>query len=128
MEEGTGTGLGKFSPRSGAPQVSHATRFDRGEWQVQLVRALRPADTTATPLAPGQAIPIAFFAADGSNGEDEVRGAVSAWYAVYLEVPTPTRVYVQPIVAGLLTAGLGIVLVIRAQRREPRVGGSNSEA
>ena len=31
VEEGTGTGLGKFSPRSGAPQVSHATRFDRGE-------------------------------------------------------------------------------------------------
>ena len=49
-----------------------------------------------------------------------LRGAVSAWYAIYLDVPTPGRVYVQPIVAVLLTAELGLFVIIRAQRRERR--------
>ena len=52
---------------------------------------------------------------------DEIRGAVSTWYAVYLDVPTPTRVFVAPIAMIALSAGLGMLLVTRAQRRE-RVG------
>jgi hypothetical protein len=103
-------------------------RFENGEWQLQLSGPLEPADTGASPtFRPGQAIPIAFFAADGSNGEGEVRGAVSAWYSIYLEVPTPAKVYIQPVLAGLLTAGFGIFVVLRAQRREPHAGSSNLE-
>jgi hypothetical protein len=60
--------------------------------------------------------------ADGSNGEDGVRGAVSTWYAVHLDEPTPARVYAAPAATALLTAGLGMLLVVRAQRREPRGG------
>ena len=56
----------------------------------------------------------------GVNGETDVRGAVSAWYAVYLDVPTPPAVYVTPVVAVILTAGLGLVVVKRAQQRERR--------
>lgn len=119
VQEGAESGLGQFAPQSGPPQVTHAARFDQGEWQVQFTRALAPADSGAAPVfTPGVAIPIAFYAADGSNGEDPVKGAVSAWYAIYLDVPTPGRVYVQPIVAVLLTAGLGLFVVYRAQRRE----------
>ena len=119
VQEGSGTGLGQFAPSAGPAQVTHAARFDQGEWQLQLTRALVPADTGAGPaFSTGTAIPIAFYAADGSNGEDPVRGAVSAWYAIYLDVPTPGRVYVQPVIAVLLTAGLGLFVVIRAQRRE----------
>jgi hypothetical protein len=44
--------------------------------------------------------------------------AVSSWYAVYLDEPTPATVYVSPILAMVLTAGLGLVVVWRAQRRE----------
>jgi hypothetical protein len=99
--------------------VTHAARYEQGEWQVQFTRALVPADSGAAPrFDAGIAIPIAFYAADGSNGEDAVKGSVSAWYAIYLDVPTPSRVYVQPVVAVLLTAGLGLFVVIRAQRRE----------
>jgi hypothetical protein len=68
----------------------------------------------------GEAIPIAFLAADGSNGEDAARAAVSAWYAVYLDTPTPTGVYVIPVVTALVTAGLGGLAVARAQRRGAR--------
>jgi len=87
-----------------------------------------PADTSkAPPFVAGRAIPIAFFAADGSNGEDAVRGAVSGWYSIYLDVPTPTRVYVAPGLTMLLTAGLGLMLVRQAQRRERNAERSNPE-
>jgi DMSO reductase family type II enzyme heme b subunit len=118
VDEGVTTGLGTFMPRSGTPQVTHGARFADGEWRLQLTRALVPADTTTAPTLPvGRAIPIAFFAGDGSNGEDEVRGAVSAWYALYLDVPRSSRVYVAPLSAMVLTAGLGILVVRNARRR-----------
>lgn len=125
---GTGTGLGQFTADAGASQLTHAARFVNGEWQVQITRALVSADTARAPsFVAGRALPIAFFAADGSNGEDAVRGAVSAWYAVYLDVETPTRVYVAPGLTMLLTAGLGLMLVRQAQRRERNSERSNSE-
>lgn len=117
-EEGTGTGLGRFAALSGASEMTHAASFTDGRWHVQFTRALVPADTTASPtFGVGRAIPIAFFAGDGSNGETGARGAVSAWYAIYLDVPTPPTVYVMPLVAVLLTAGLGLVVVWRAQQQ-----------
>jgi hypothetical protein len=77
------------------------------------------ADTaSALGFRPGVAIPIAFFAWDGSNGESGAQMAVSSWYSIYLEEPTPTTVYVSPVLAMLVTAGLGVLVVWRAQRRE----------
>ena len=72
------------------------------------------------PRSPGRAVPVALFVADGSNGEDDVRSAVSTWYAIHLDVPTPARVYAAPVVTVLLTAGLGLLLITRAQRSETR--------
>ncbi|HUF27936.1 MAG TPA: c-type cytochrome [Gemmatimonadaceae bacterium] len=117
-EEGALTGLGRFAPRQGAPDVRHQAVFENGAWHLLLSRTLVPTDTAAAPtLVVGRAIPIAFYAADGSSGEDEMRGAVSAWYAIYLDVPTPRGVYIAPLTTMLLTAGLGLVLVRQAQRR-----------
>jgi len=45
---------------------------------------------------------------------------VSAWYFVYLDVPTPPTVYVVPVVALLLTAGLCYMVVWRAQQQRGR--------
>lgn len=118
VQEVRGTGLGKFTPYPSS-SITHAATFDTGEWRLQLTRPLVPADTTTTPaFATGRAIPIAFYAADGSNGEDDMRGSVSAWYAIYLDVPTPPAVYVAPAAAMLLTAGFGFLVVMQAQRRE----------
>jgi DMSO reductase family type II enzyme heme b subunit len=119
VQVGAATGLDRFTPSAGAPSVTHAAQFDQGEWQLQLTRTLAPADPAAAPaFTPGATVPLAFGAADGSTGEDPVRGSVSAWYAIYLDVPTPGRVFVQPVLAALLTAGLGVFVIIRAQRRE----------
>lgn len=118
LQEGRLTGLGKFKA-AGAAEVAHVAVFDQGQWRLQLTRALVPRDTSTVPaFSLGTPIPIAFFAADGSNGEDDLRGAVGAWYAIYLDVPTPPRVYIAPAATMLLTAGLGVLVVARAQRRE----------
>jgi mono/diheme cytochrome c family protein len=124
ISEGTATGLGTHA-RTGASMVNHVTAFVAGQWRLQLDRPLLTTDSATAPsLPPGVPIPVTFRVADGSQGEGASREAVAAWYAIYLDVPTPTRVYVQPIVAGLVTAGLGLLLVFRAQRRAGVTGQS----
>ncbi len=119
MQEGTAVGMGTFAAAGGASQLTHAATFADGEWQLQFTRPLTPVDTTQSlTLVMGRPIPIAFFAADGTSGEDHMRGAVSAWYSIYLDVPTPTQVYIAPLVAALLTAALGLLIVRQAQQRE----------
>ncbi len=128
VEVGVAKGLGSFTPRADADPVAHAARWNAGQWRVQLVRALRTRDTTQSPVfTPGRATPVAFFVADGSNGEDDVRSAVSTWYAVHLDVPTPPRLYAAPAVTVILTAGLGLLLVTRAQRNNSNAGQPDSE-
>jgi mono/diheme cytochrome c family protein len=129
LEVGASRGLATFTAAAAndpAAAVTHAARWQDGEWRLQLVRALRAGDSTRAPaFAAGRAVPLALQVADGSNGEDGVRGAVSTWYAVHLDEPTPARVYAAPAATAILTAGLGMLLVARAQRRAPgeRAGG-----
>jgi mono/diheme cytochrome c family protein len=127
-DEGTGTGLGKVTPLARQGALTQAAAYKDGEWAVQFTRALVSTDSTVAPsFTVARAIPIAFQAADGSNGEDGVRGSVSAWYAIYLDVPTPPRVYVAPAATMLLTAGLGFLAVLQAQRRGRDARDSNRE-
>jgi len=126
MAVGLERGLGTFAPAAGvaaADSVAHRATFADGEWRLQVVRVLRTADTTrAVPFTLGRAVPMALRVADGSNGEDDRRTAVSTWYAVHLDEPTPAVVYAAPAATVLLTAGLGMLLVVRAQRREREAG------
>ena len=118
LREGSATGLGTLNP-AGSTAATHAASFEEGEWSVQINRALASDDTSVAPsLSPGIPIPIGFYAADGTSGEDDSRGAVSAWYSIYLDVPTPPSVYITPVIAAILTAGLGMVVVWRAQRNQ----------
>ncbi|MDQ3698783.1 MAG: c-type cytochrome [Gemmatimonadota bacterium] len=126
LEEGTSAGLGNFTALGAASAVTHEARYERGQWQLQLTRPFSAADTARSPsFVTGHALPIAFYVADGSNGEDAQRGSVSSWFAIYLDVPTPPRVYIAPIVTMLLTAVLGTVVVTQAQRRERRANSSS---
>ena len=126
LSVGTATGLDAYIEVS-VGGIEHVANFADGQWQLQVDRPLASPDPSVVPSLPvGVPVPVAFRVADGSQGEGESRSSVSAWYAIYLDVPTPTRVYVQPIVAGLLTAGLGLFFVLSAQRRA-NVRGHNSE-
>src|SRR5204862_33541 len=80
-------------------------------------RTQRPDTANEVQLEPGRAIPMAFFAWDGSSGEHGSRMAVSTWYFLALDRPTPPGVFISPVLAMVVTLGLGLVVVRRAQRR-----------
>jgi len=85
-----------------------------------LTRALATPDTAdELQFETGRAIPVAFFAWDGSSGEHDSRMAVSTWYFLALDQPIPARVFISPAVAMAVTLALGLLVVVRAQRREP---------
>jgi mono/diheme cytochrome c family protein len=115
---GRGPGVMDPLPGSGNGLTSEAV-FDNGLWSLTFRRPLVPADTTdAIAFPTGQPVPVAFFAWDGDNGESGTRGSLSTWFFVYLTEPTSGAVFATPLVATLLTAGLGIFAVGRAQRRD----------
>lgn len=118
--EARASGLGSIQALAGdGPNLRTAAAWEQGQWQVVFRRSLATVDTVnELQFATGELIPIAFFAWDGSNGEHDTRMAVSSWYSIYLETPTPSTVYLSPILAIVLTAGLGVLVVWRAQRRD----------
>jgi DMSO reductase family type II enzyme heme b subunit len=114
---GLARGLERFDSLSGAGTPGAEALYDGGEWRVVLTRALATPDTAnELQMSVGQPIPIAFFAWDGSSGEHGSRMAISSWYFLALDQPTPPRVFVLPVVAAVLTLGMGLVVVRRAQR------------
>ncbi|MGQ0563399.1 MAG: c-type cytochrome [Gemmatimonadota bacterium] len=116
-QQGRGPGMLTPLPRSNGLVAQSA--FDQGQWRVVFRRPLLAADSAnALAMTLGQPIPIAFFAWDGDNGEQATRGSLSTWYFIYLGEPTRKTVYATPLIATLLTAGLGLFAVKRAQRRE----------
>lgn len=108
----------------GVPVAAQAA-YANGRWQLVLRRSLAAQDTTRrTSFPTGEALPIAFFARDGSNGEAGTRGSLSSWYFIHLEEPVTAGVYITPILAAALAAIFGILVVMRAQkqRRASMVG------
>jgi mono/diheme cytochrome c family protein len=113
---GLARGIDRFDTLPAAPAAQAV--YEHGEWRVVLTRALATPDTANdVQLATGRAIPVAFFAWDGSSGEHDSRMAVSTWYFLALDQPTRPSVFVSPVVAMALALGLGLGVVRRAQRR-----------
>jgi DMSO reductase family type II enzyme heme b subunit len=119
-----GRGMDRLDPITAEHSpVTGRSVYDHGQWRLLLRRALTvSADGAAAApqrldFATTQPIPFALFAWDGDNGEADTRAAISTWYYIYLDEPTPPTVLAMPILAMLLTAGLGFWMVRRAQRR-----------
>jgi DMSO reductase family type II enzyme heme b subunit len=114
---GLARGIDRFDPLSGAGPGAQAV-YDHGQWRLVFTRALASADTASQlPFRTGRAIPVAFFASDGSNGEHGTRMAISTWYFLALDEPVPARVFISPVLAMMLTLGLGMLVVWRAQQK-----------
>ena len=96
--------------------------FSEGQWSVQFTRALTTDDEGDLQFLTSAAIPMAFFAWDGDNGEYDHRSAVSSWYFLALEEAPPVTVYIAPALALALTALMGMFAVARAQKREREHG------
>lgn len=116
--EAVARGLEQLDPMTGESPLAARALFDQGRWLLVVQRSLRVSGAEERlQFEAGRPIPIALFAWDGSNGESGTQGAISSWYFLYLDQPTANTVYVVPILAMLLTAALGVVVVTRAQRR-----------
>jgi DMSO reductase family type II enzyme heme b subunit len=114
---GLARGIDRFDPAADAGVAAQAV-YDHGQWRVVFTRALASADTASQlPFRTGRAIPVAFFAWDGSNGEHGTRMAISTWYFLALDEPVPARVFISPVLAMMLTLGLGMLVVWRAQQK-----------
>lgn len=118
IEEALGRGVAQVEPLPATPaSPAAASAFDQGRWRLVVRRSLASSEPERRIAMPtGTAVPVAFFARDGSNGETELRGSVSSWYYLWLDEPVAARVYVLPVLAALITALLGFLLVARAQR------------
>ncbi len=125
--EGDARGLGTLAPQGDAGQsLMSEAAFSAGRWAVMFRRALVTEDSGDLQFRIGEPVPVGFAAWDGDNGESGTRGSISSWNYVFLEEPTPATVVVAPLIATLLTAGLGVLVVARAQRRE-REGAEDPE-
>ncbi|HEV8264098.1 MAG TPA: c-type cytochrome [Gemmatimonadales bacterium] len=115
--EGVARGVDRFDPRPASSLGGQAV-YEAGQWRLVFTRALATPDTSSQlQFRTGRAIPVAFFALDGSNGERGTRMAVSTWYFLALDEPTPARVFISPVVAMALTLAFGMLVVWRARRR-----------
>jgi DMSO reductase family type II enzyme heme b subunit len=115
---GLARGIERFDPIPGGTPVGAQGVYDHGQWRVVFTRALATSDTgSQLPFRTGRALPVAFFAWDGSNGEHDTRMAISTWYFLALDEPVPARVFISPVLAMALTLGLGLLVVWRAQRK-----------
>jgi mono/diheme cytochrome c family protein len=113
-------GLSRYEPLGGVEPGSVVAEavYDEGEWRLLLRRTMDPGGVEdRLGFEAGRAIPMALYVWDGSNGESGTQGSIGSWYFLYLDQPTASTVYVAPILATLLTAALGVVVVMRAQRR-----------
>ncbi len=120
--EGEGRGVGTEVFQSDGQNLTVDASHADGQWQVMFTRPLVTENDADLDFVTGEAIPLALFAWDGDNGESGTRGAVSSWYFLFLEDPTPVTVYVAPALAMLLTVVLGFLVVGNAQKKE-RAGG-----
>jgi len=116
---GLARGVERFDSLPSAKAPGSQAVFDHGQWRVVFTRTLATADSAnELQFAVGRAIPVAFFAWDGTSAERGTRMAVSTWYFLALDQPTPPGTFISPVIAMLLTLGLGLFVVGRAQRRQ----------
>ncbi len=92
-------------------QVAGKATWDQGRWSVVMKRPLNTGDKNDVQFEPGVFIPMALNAWDGSNGEHGLIMSLSSWYFVFLEAPTPIKVYIYALLAFLAVGALGIWLM-----------------
>ena len=121
-----GVGTAARQPDGEQNLLAAAQHLD-GQWKVIILRALDTGGDGDLTFPLGQAVPMAFQAWDGDNGEGGMQGAVSTWYFLFLEQPTPLTVFVAPPLALALTLAFGL-LVVRQARRSAGAGTRDGEA
>ncbi len=116
--EATAAGIAKLTRKTGeAVQAKGQAVYDAGQYRVVIRRPLKTADKAAFAFPAAEFFPIAFWAWDGSEGDEGAKAAVSSWYHVRLEALPSKGRFVVPPVAALGTVVLELGLLRWARRR-----------
>ncbi|MFI5295545.1 MAG: c-type cytochrome [Thermodesulfovibrionales bacterium] len=91
--------------------------YREGLYRIMFKRALQTGDKDDAAFEVGKFTPFAVTLYDGRNDEENNKGAVSAWYFMELEPPTPVKVYVLPPIAFIAFLGIGLVLRKSVKRK-----------
>ncbi len=91
-------------------QITGQALWDQGRWTVVMKRPLNTGDKGDVQFRPGEFIPMSLNAWDGSNGEHGLIMSLSTWHFVFLEAPTPVKIYVYTVLAFLIMGGVGLWL------------------
>ncbi len=111
------TGITRQNPAVDDNQaMKAAAKYENGTWKAVFVRPLAGSGENDLTIEIGKYIPVAFNAWDGNNGEKEEMRAVSVWYWLLLEPPKSMKVYLWPVLIGLLVVVGEAVLVIKAKK------------
>jgi DMSO reductase family type II enzyme heme b subunit len=84
--------------------------YTNGRYRVLFRRPLSTGSEKHTVFEVGKFMPFSVTVYDGRNNEENKKGAISAWYYLVLEPPTPSKVYIYPPIAFLLFLGIGFML------------------
>jgi hypothetical protein len=84
--------------------------YKDGQYRIMFKRALKTDDKDDNVFEAGKFTPFAVTLYDGRNDEENNKGAISAWYFMVLEPPTPVKVYVLPPMAFIAVLGIGLFL------------------
>jgi DMSO reductase family type II enzyme heme b subunit len=95
--------------------------YQDGRWKLVMVRPLTGKGKDISFVV-GRPIPIAFYAWDGSNGEQALMMSLSSWFYLILEAPIPATVYLYTLLAILGGFGAEVLLVRWARNRGLTLG------
>ena len=98
--------------------VKVTASYKDGLYRIIFRRPLNTNDPEDPRFGAGEFIPFAVTLYDGGNNEENTKGAISAWYYLMLEPPTPAAVYVLPPIVFLAT--LGVLLALRKKLRKKK--------
>lgn len=112
-EEMNAEGVGTARPQEPSSQdLTGQAVYQDGQWRLVVKRKLITHDSEKDiQFEENRFIPIAFSAWDGQRGEEGTLRAVSAWYVLFLEGPTPASDWLQiPLRVGIVAVLEGLVL------------------
>lgn len=100
--------------------VKVVSSYQDGLYRVMFTQPLSIGDKDATQFGIGKFTPFSVALYDGRNDEENKKGAISAWYYLVLEPPTPATVYIYPPLAFMAFLGFGVLLHKTVKKKKRR--------
>lgn len=97
--------------------VQASSSYTDGLYRIMFKRSLDAGDDKHTVFEVGKFTPFSVTLYDGRNNEENKKGAISAWYYMVLEPPTPVTVYILPPVVFLAFLGIGRILHKKVKKK-----------